>query len=54
MKDPIEPNAAFEIHDSTLERIESDGDDLVAFVDAYVHRSVGRVGPPTYIEHFKR
>jgi hypothetical protein len=40
----MEPNAAVEIHDSTLEAIKSTGDDLVAVIDAYVHRSVGRPG----------
>ena len=40
----MEDNAAVEIHDSTLERIEHDGDDLVAVFSAYVHRSAGRPG----------
>lgn len=44
MNDDQEPNAAVEIHDSTLARIESSGDDLVAVVDAYIHRSAGRPG----------
>jgi hypothetical protein len=40
----MEPNAAIEIHDSTLERIESRGNHLVAVIAAYVHRSAGRPG----------
>ena len=40
----MEDNVAVEIHDSTLERIEHDGDDLVAVFSAYVHRSAGRPG----------
>lgn len=40
----MEDNAAVEIHDSSLERIESHGDSLVAVFDAYVHRSSGRPG----------
>jgi hypothetical protein len=39
-----EPNAAVEIHDSTLERIEPRGSDMVAVLHAYVHRSLGRPG----------
>ncbi len=37
-------NAAVEIHDSTLERIESGSDSLLAVISAYVHRSYGRPG----------
>jgi hypothetical protein len=44
MKDDTEPNAAVEIHDSKLERIETAGDDVIAIIDAYVHRSTGRPG----------
>jgi hypothetical protein len=44
MKDEVEPNAAVEIHDSTLERIERRGDGVVAVISAYVHRSAGRPG----------
>lgn len=44
MKGDMELNAAVEIHDSTLERIDSRGDELVAVIDAYVHRSAGRPG----------
>jgi hypothetical protein len=44
MKGETEPNAAVEIHDSTLERIEPRGPDLVAIIRAYVHRSTGRPG----------
>jgi hypothetical protein len=40
----VDDNAGVEIHDSTLERIESQGSDLVATMDAYVHRSEGEVG----------
>jgi hypothetical protein len=40
----MEDNAAVEIHDSTLERIEHEGDDIVAVFSAYVHRSAGRPG----------
>jgi len=39
-----EENAAIEIHDSTLLRIEFSGDELVAVVDVYLHRSYGRPG----------
>jgi len=42
MKHHIGPNAAIEIGDSTLEPIESGGDDVMAAIDAYVHRSAGR------------
>lgn len=44
MKSEMEPNAAVEIHDSTLERIEPRGPDMVAVLHAYVHRSTGRPG----------
>jgi hypothetical protein len=44
MRRDVESNAAIEIHDSTLERIQSSGDDVVAIFDAYVHRSAGRPG----------
>jgi hypothetical protein len=44
MKDESDPNAAVEIHDSTLRQIESGGDDVVAVIDAYVHRSAGHPG----------
>jgi hypothetical protein len=44
MKDDLASNAAVEIHDSTLERIESKGTDVIALINAYVHRSVGRPG----------
>jgi len=40
----MEPNAAFEIHDSSLERVETRGRDVVATIRAYVHRSAGRPG----------
>lgn len=40
----MEPNAAVEIHDSYLEQITSIGEDLIAVLDAYVHRSYGRPG----------
>ena len=40
----METNAAIEIHDSTLERIERGGVDVIAIVDAYVHRSAGQPG----------
>jgi hypothetical protein len=40
----MEDNAAVEIHDSTLDRVESHGDSLVAVFNAYVHRSFGRPG----------
>ena len=38
----MEDNTAVEIHDSTLERIESDDGALVVVISAYVHRSPGR------------
>ena len=44
MRGDVEPNAGVEIHDSTLERIEPHGPDLVAVFHAYVHRSSGRPG----------
>ena len=44
MRDRVDDNVAIEIHDSTLECIESDGDALVAVFSAYVHRSSGRPG----------
>jgi len=44
MKNEIEPNAAIEIHDSTLTSIESNGDDVIVVLSVYVHRSVGRPG----------
>ena len=44
MRDRLDDNVAIEIHDSTLECIESDGDALVAVLSAYVHRSSGRPG----------
>ena len=44
MKGEPEPNAAIELHDSTLERIESSGDEVIAVITAYVHRSAGRPG----------
>jgi hypothetical protein len=37
-------NAAVEIHDSTLERVETSNGDLVVVIHAYVHRSSGRPG----------
>ena len=37
-------NSAIEIHDSTLQRIEVSGDEVVATLDAYIHRSPGRPG----------
>lgn len=37
-------NAALEIHDSTVERIESVDGQLIVVLDAYVHRSAGRPG----------
>ena len=37
-------NAAIELHDSKLERIERRGDDLVVILGAYVHRPSGRPG----------
>ena len=37
-------NSAIEIHDSTLQRIEVIGDEVVATFDAYVHCSPGRPG----------
>ena len=37
-------HAAIELHDSTLERVERDGDDLVLTLSAYVHRSKGAPG----------
>ncbi len=40
----MEPNAAVEIHDSRIEQITSIGEDLVVFLDAYVHQSFGRPG----------
>jgi hypothetical protein len=40
----VEDNAAVEVHDSTLERIEQCGDDLLAVLSAYVHHSPGRPG----------
>lgn len=36
--------AAIEIHDSTLERVDSINETLVATVLAYVHRTIGRPG----------
>lgn len=44
MNDDQELNAAVEIHDSTLARIESSGDDVVGVIDAYIHRSAARPG----------
>lgn len=44
MSHDTEPNAAVEIHDSTLETVRPSGDDLVVVIDAYVHRSAGRPG----------
>ena len=44
MSGRMEPNAAVEIHDSSLERIETRGRDVVATIRAYVHRSAGRPG----------
>jgi hypothetical protein len=44
MKDDPEPNAAVELHDSTLERIEWHAGDVIAVLHAYVHRSSGRPG----------
>ena len=44
MKGKLEPNVAVEIHDSTLERLEWRGCDVVAVLHAYVHRSAGRPG----------
>ena len=35
---------AIELHDSTVERVERDGDDLVLVLAAYVHRSAGVPG----------
>lgn len=40
----METNAAIEIHDSTLERIERSGVDVIAVIDAYVHLSAGQPG----------
>jgi len=40
----MEENLAIELHDSTLESIESHGEVLVARLTAYVHRSSGRPG----------
>src|SRR5712691_10418846 len=43
MRAPTDENTAIEIHDSTLEQIESQGDaQLVAVLSAYVHRSSGK------------
>src|SRR5262249_39565645 len=44
MRAPVEPNAAIELHDSKLDRIEFDGDGLLAVLTAYVHRSYGVPG----------
>jgi hypothetical protein len=43
-RDSVEDNAAVEIHDSTLESIETHSEVLVAMLSAYVHRSSGRPG----------
>ena len=40
----VEENAAIEFHDSILERVEYEGETVVAVLTAYVHRSAGTPG----------
>ncbi len=40
----MEDNAAIELHDSTLERLDMEADAVVVVLSAYVHRSAGVPG----------
>jgi hypothetical protein len=44
MSERVDGNAAIEIHDSTLQRVDVEGKRLCAILSAYVHRSAGTPG----------
>ena len=44
MIERVDENAAIEFHDSILERVEYEGETVVAVFTAYVHRSAGTPG----------